>query len=64
MKAKRTFLSMLTLFLSIAMLWAGSPNAPGLPALGNTRTGTPESGKQYYIYADTYYGGTYVNRYF
>ena len=32
-------------------------------ALGNTKTGTPENGKKYYIYADTYYGGQYVNRY-
>ena len=32
-------------------------------ALGTTKTGTPESGKKYYIYADTYSGGAYVNRY-
>lgn len=32
-------------------------------ALGSTKTGTPENGKKYYIYADTYYGGQYVNRY-
>ena len=31
-------------------------------ALGN-KTGTPEDGKKYYIYADTYSGGAYVNRY-
>ena len=32
-------------------------------ALGTTKTGTPENGKKYYIYADTYAGGAYVNRY-
>ena len=32
-------------------------------ALGTTKTGTPGNGKKYYIYADTYYGGQYVNRY-
>ena len=32
-------------------------------ALGNVKTGTPENGKKYYIYADTYSGGAYVNRY-
>ena len=32
-------------------------------ALGTTKTGTPENGKKYYIYADTYSGGAYVNRY-
>ncbi len=31
--------------------------------MGTTSTGTPESGKKYYIYADTYQGGAYVNRY-
>ena len=35
----------------------------GAPALGTTKTGTPENGKKYYIYADTYSGGKYVNRY-
>ena len=35
----------------------------GAPALGTTKTGTPENGKKYYIYADTYSGGAYVNRY-
>ena len=32
-------------------------------ALSTTKTGTPENGKKYYIYADTYYGEQYVNRY-
>ena len=32
-------------------------------ALGTKKTGTPENGKKYYIYADTYSGGAYVNRY-
>ena len=34
-----------------------------VPAVGEIKTGTPENGKQYYIYADTYSGGKYVNRY-
>ena len=57
MKTKRLFLYLLTLFMSITSVWAG------LPAFGTTKTGTPESGKKYYIYADTYSGGKYVNRY-
>ena len=48
--------STLCLFLGLVcnIAWA---------ALGTTKTGTPENGKKYYIYADTYYGGQYVNRY-
>ena len=57
MKTKRMFLYLLTLFMSITNVWAG------LPAFGTTKTGTPENGKKYYIYADTYSGGKYVNRY-
>ncbi len=57
MKTKRLYLYVLALFMSIANAWAG------LPALGTTKTGTPENGKKYYIYADTYKDGAYVNRY-
>lgn len=48
--------SMLCLLLGLVcnVAWA---------ALGNTKTGTPENGKKYYIYADTYSDGAYVNRY-
>ena len=31
--------------------------------MGNTSTGTPENGKQYYIYADTYQDGEFVPRF-
>ena len=61
MKVKKSFLYLLALITSITIVWAG---APSLPALSNVSTGTPESGKKYYIYADTYYGGKYVPRYF
>ena len=59
MKTKRLFLYVFALIASITNLWAGSP------ALGNALDkGTmPENGKKYYIYADTYSGGAYVNRY-
>ncbi|MBQ8271120.1 MAG: glycoside hydrolase N-terminal domain-containing protein [Bacteroidaceae bacterium] len=57
MKTKRLFLYMLTLIMSIANLWAVSP------IMSDTSTGTPESGKKYYIYADTYYNSAYVPRY-
>ncbi len=57
MKTKRFFLYVFALIASITNVWAG------LPALGTTKTGTPENGKKYYIYADTYSGGAYVNRY-
>ncbi|MBE6308225.1 MAG: hypothetical protein E7087_02805 [Bacteroidales bacterium] len=58
MRTKRLFLYLLTLFMSIANVWAG------VPIMSDTSTGTPESGKKYYIYADTYYNGAYVPRYF
>ena len=55
MKRQHLLKSMLCLILVLVcnVAWA---------ALGN-KTGTPENGKQYYIYADTYQGGAYVNRY-
>ena len=61
MKVKKSFLYLLALITSITIVWAG---VPSLPTLSNVSTGTPESGKKYYIYADTYYGGKYVPRYF
>ncbi len=60
MRIKKSLLYLLAIVASITIVWAG---APSLPALSNTSTGTPESGKKYYIYADTYYGGEYVPRY-
>ena len=60
MRIKKSFLYMLAIITSITIVWAGLPS---LPALGDTKTGTPENGKKYYIYADTYSGGQYVNRY-
>ena len=55
MKRQHVLKSMLCLILGLVcnVAWA---------ALGN-KTGTPENGKKYYIYADTYQGGAYVNRY-
>ena len=58
MKTKRLFLYMLAFIVSIANLWAVTP------IMSDTSTGTPESGKKYYIYADTYYNSAYVPRYF
>lgn len=56
MKKLNLLKSMLCLLLGLVcnVAWA---------ALGNTKTGTPENGKKYYIYADTYSDGAYVNRY-
>ena len=55
MKRQHLLKSMLCLILGLVcnVAWA---------ALGD-KTGSPENGKQYYIYADTYQGGAYVNRY-
>ena len=47
--------------LCLLMAWVSNVS---WAALGTTKTGTPENGKKYYIYADTYYSGKYVNRYF
>ena len=58
MKTKKLFLYMFALVASITILWAGAP------AVGTTSTGTPENGKMYYIYADTYQDGKYVPRFF
>ncbi len=58
MKTKKLFLYLFALVASITILWAGAP------ALGTTSTGTPENGKMYYIYADTYQDGKYVPRFF
>ena len=58
MKTKKLFLYLFALVASITILWAGAP------ALGTTSTGTPENGKKYYIYADTYQNGKYVPRFF
>lgn len=59
MKTKRFFLYVFALIASITNVWAG------LPALGDAlgKGVMPESGGKYYIYADTYSGGAYVNRY-
>ena len=56
MKRQKLLKSTLCLLLGLVcnIAWA---------ALGSNKTGTPETGKKYYIYADTYYGGNYVNRY-
>ena len=58
MKTKKLFLYLFALVASITILWAG------VPAIGTTSTGTPENGKKYYIYADTYQNGKYVPRFF
>ena len=58
MKTKKLFLYLFALVASITILWAGAP------AIGITSTGTPENGKKYYIYADTYQNGKYVPRFF
>ena len=57
---KNLKLILCTLLLS---LLATTSVFAGAPALGTTKTGTPENGKKYYIYADTYSGGKYVKRY-
>ena len=57
MRNLKLFLCTLLLSLVTTSIFAGAP------ALSNKKTGTPENGKKYYIYADTYSGGKYVNRY-
>ena len=59
MRHKKLLTYLLTLFVSITTAWAV------LPALGDAlgKGIMPENGGKYYIYADTYSGGAYVNRY-
>ncbi len=59
MRHKKLLSYLLMLFVSITAAWAV------LPALGDAlgKGVMPENGGKYYIYADTYSGGAYVNRY-